>query len=69
MKEFEELKAYRLAGDFTTEVMEKVELAQRLKGLYAISRMGRTLTFYSFGRSARRKVVRRKILISRRERC
>jgi len=66
MKEFEELKAYRLDGGFIAEVMEKVELAQRMKGLYTISRMGRTLASYSFGRLARRKVVRRRILIPRR---
>ncbi len=69
MKELRGLKVYKLKRGFTAEVMEKVETAQRLKGLYALSRIGRTIVSYSFGRSARRKVIWRRILIARRERC
>jgi len=66
MRELRELKVHKLDGNFILEVMGKVELAQRMRGLYTLSRMGRTLASYSFGRLARRRVVRRRILIPRR---
>jgi len=69
MKELRGLKVYKLDGNFTLEVMGKVELAQRMRGLYTLSRMGRILASYSFSRFVPRKVVRRRILIARRERC
>ncbi len=66
MKRLRELKVHKLDGNFTSEVMAKIELAQRMKGLYTFSRIGRTLASYGFGRMVRRKVVRRRILIPRR---
>lgn len=66
MKKIRKLQTYKLNGQFTAEVMEKVESAQRIKDVYTFSRLGRTLASYSFGRSARRKMIWRRISILRR---